>query len=542
MAKTRGLNILWLSFEDTSPRFGCYGDEVARTPNVDRLAREGGRWPNTFSTAPVCAPARSAIITGMYPTFIGSHHMRTTHTHAGVDEMPTPYGCCPPHYVKCFPEYLRAAGYWCTNNYKCDYQFAAPLTAWDQNGAEGHWRNRPDPAQPFFAVWNLQPTHESGQWPEKGGEPETDPSSVTLPPYLPDTLAGRKALARQYDHIAGNDRRVGEILAELEEDGLAEETAVFIWSDHGEGLPRSKRWPYDTGIRVPMIVKWPGGIEPGTVSTALVSTLDLGPTVLSMCGLEVPAHMQGQAFLGAAKAEPREYIYATRDRYDEAYDMVRAVRDGRWKYVRNYRPELPRLLWIPYRNRHPILEDLWRGELAGTLEGRERLLMAESRPVEELYDTEADPWELENLAGEERHAGELARLREAMDAWRARFDRYGDVDERQMVRTWWCGDEQPEAASPHFVPITADSPGREIADAGGTFAGPMLLQLHTSVQGASMGWTMEEGEGARWNLYTGPIRLGAGRHAVRAKAVRIGWAESAERRAVFEVTGRRERR
>ena len=312
-------NILWISIEDINPRFGCYGDLVARTPNIDRLAAQGMRFPYAFSTAGVCAPSRSAIITGMYQTSIGTHHMRTTHTNEVMPGLPTPYSAVPPHYVKTFTEYLRAAGYYCTNNHKTDYQFTPPLTAWDECREGAHWRHRPE-GMPFFSVFNPTLTHESRMW-EEGAPPLiTDPDEVSVPPYLPDNRRVREAIARHYDTLERADARVGEILAELEEDGLADDTIVFLWSDHGAGLPRGKRWLYDAGIRVPLIVRWPGYLEPGSVSDQLVSLVDLGPTVLSVAGLDVPPHMQGQPFLGPDK-RPREYVYAARDRHDEAYDM-----------------------------------------------------------------------------------------------------------------------------------------------------------------------------------------------------------------------------
>ena len=222
-------NFLWICLEDTSPRFGCYGDTVARTPNLDKLASEGRHYTNAFSTAGVCAPSRSAIITGMYQTSIGTHHMRTTHTHPEAPELPTPYSATPPHYVKTFTEYLRAAGYFCTNNDKTDYQFTPPFTAWDELGKHGHWRNRESLDQPFFAVFNPTLTHESGMWEDrisdatyKGhGRPTesiTDPDAVDLPPYIPNTRKCRKALAKQYDNLAQSDKIVGDILALLEEE------------------------------------------------------------------------------------------------------------------------------------------------------------------------------------------------------------------------------------------------------------------------------------------------------------------------------------
>ena len=528
-------NILWISFEDTNPTYGCYGDPVARTPNLDRLASEGCLYTHAFSTAGVCAPARSAIITGMYPISIGTHHMRTTHTNPFTPEMPTPYSAVVPHYVRCFTEYLRAAGYYCTNNVKTDYQFDPPFTAWDELSREAHWRNRPDPDQPFFAVFNLTRTHESGMWPEKCPQITFDPDKIEVPPYYPDTPKVREALARMYTNIEHNDRILGELLRQLEEDGLAENTVVFHWSDHGP-LPRGKRWPYDAGIHVPLIVRWPGVIEPGSVSDRLISTIDLGPTVLSIAGLEIPHHMQGRAFLGEQAAPPRKYIYASRDRYDESYDMIRAVRDKRFKYIRNYRPDLPYLLWIPYRNRHPILQEMWRLYLEGKLEGPQLLMFQPRRPVEELYDTESDPYEIHNLAYDPEYRPVLERMRRALDEWLEEVGDMGHISEEEMVRGWYPNGKQPQTASPLFIPICEENPGLEPAPKGGTFTAPVLLQIHCATQGASIGYTFEEGEKPHWKLYTEPIRLPLGETRIRAKAIRIGYRESEESVASFKIT------
>ncbi len=534
MARDARPNFLWISFEDTNPYYGCYGDPVARTPNVDGLAAGGCRWPNAFSTAGVCAPARSAVITGMYPTSMGTHHMRTTHTNKHAPELPTPYSAVVPHYVRCFPEYLRAAGYYCTNNVKTDYQFQPPFTAWDELSTEAHWRNRSDPDQPFFAVFNPTRTHESGMWPEKCPEIAFDPDAIEVPPYFPDTPKVREAMARMYTNIEHNDRYMGELLDQLEEDGLAENTIVFHWSDHGP-MPRGKRWPYDSGIHIPMIVRWPGGLEPGSVRDDLVSTIDLGPTLLSLAGIEIPWHMQGRAFLGPQAAPPRECVFATRDRYDESYDMMRAVRDKRFKYIRNYRPDLPYLLWIPYRNHHPIMQEMWRLHLAGELEGPQRLMFQSRRPVEELYDTLEDPYEIDNLADDPAYQPELIRMREALETWRTEVGDLGEVPEAEMVRRWYPDGEQPRTAAPVFIPICEASPGEAAAPEGGTFEGPMALQLYCATQGASMGYTFEEGDDAHWHLYTQPLRLPPGETTLRAKAIRIGYEESAESVATFVV-------
>jgi N-sulfoglucosamine sulfohydrolase len=529
-------NILWISFEDTNPFYGCYGDPVARTPNVDRLAAGGCRWPNAFSTAGVCAPARSAVITGMYPISIGTHHMRTRHTNPAAPELPTPYSAVVPHYVRCFSEYLRAAGYYCTNNVKTDYQFDPPLTAWDELSTEAHWRNRPDPDQPFFAVFNPTQTHESGMWPDKCPEVAFDPQAMALPPYFPDTPIVREAMARMYTNIERVDAYMGELLDQLEEDGLAGNTVVFHWSDHGP-LPRGKRWPYDSGIHIPMIVRWPGHVEPGSASDQLVSTIDLGPTVLSIAGIEIPWHVQGQAFLGAQAAPPREYVYAARDRYDESYDMIRAARDKRFKYVRNYRPDLPYLLWIPYRNRHPIVEEMWRLYVAGELEGPQLLMFQTERPVEELYDTQRDPHEIHNLAADPAYEPELERLRAALDAWIDEVGDMGHIPESEMVARWYPGGVQPQTAPVVFVPICEDNPGQSAAPEGGTFQAPLMVQFYCATQGASIAYTYEEGEDVHWQLYTAPLRLPPGETTIRARAIRIGYRESEERVATFRVTG-----
>lgn len=527
-------NFLWISFEDTNPFYGCYGDTVARTPNLDRLAAEGCIWTNAFSTAGVCAPARSAIITGMYPISIGTHHMRTTHTNPATPELPTPYSAVVPHYVRCFTEYMRAAGYYCTNNFKTDYQFDPPLTAWDELSKEGHWRNRPDLGQSFFAVFNPTRTHESGMWPERCPEITFDPDAMKLPPYFPDTPKVREAMARMYTNIEYNDQILGDLLKQIEEDGLADTTIVFHWSDHGP-LPRGKRWPYDSGIRIPMIVRWPAHLEPGSVSEELVSTIDLGPTVLSLAGIEVPWHMQGQAFLGPRAGPPRTYIYASRDRHDESYDMVRAVRDKHFKYIRNYSPDRPYLLWLPYRNRHPIMQEMWRLYAAGKLDGPQ-LLMFQPRPVEELYDTRRDPYEMHNLAGDAGYERELMRLRQALDAWIREVGDLGQIPEAEMLRRWYPDGKQPETAPPLFVPICEESPGQEAAPEGGTYRGPVLVQLHCATQGASIAYTLEEGDDPHWLLYTTPLRLPQGRTRLRARAVRIGYRESRESAATFNVT------
>ena len=526
---TQRPNILWISLEDTSPRFGCYGDEVARTPNLDKLAAQGCRYPNAFSTAGVCAPSRACIITGMYATSIGAHHMRTQ-----SDPVPhslEPYEVVTPHYAKLLPEYLRGAGYFCTNNFKTDYQFQPPFTAWDECNNQAHWRHRPDPDQPFFAVFNPTFTHESGMW-EKDEALVTDPDAVTLPPYLPDTPKARRALARHYDNIEKDDNVVGELLEQLEADGLADNTIVVIWSDHGEGLPRAKRWPYDAGINIPFIVRWPGQIEAGRVNEKLVSLVDLAPTMLNLAGVPQPRHLHGSDFLG--EAPHREYVFAHRDRHDESYDMVRAARDERWKYIRHFCPEKPYLIHVAYRNRHPIMQELWRLDALDELAAPQKLLMADSRPPEELYDTQNDPFEMENLADNAEHRETLERMRGALDDWRRVYGDKGEIPETEMVNQMWPDRQQPQTETPFMIAIDGENQGLQISDCG-DYQAPLLVQLSCDTQGASIGYSFEAGDDARWQLYSGPLRMPVGATTVRVKAIRVGYKESAESTASFTV-------
>jgi arylsulfatase A-like enzyme len=392
-------NILWLSTEDMSPHLGCYGDEDARTPNLDALASQGVLYKNAFVPAPVCAVCRSAIITGVYAPSLGTHHMRSR---VKLSEE-----------IRCFTEYLRNAGYYCTNNAKEDYNFRTPKTAWDESSGRAHWRDRPRQDQPFFAVFNFTGTHESAV---RGDEPKysqtiaslseqqrAHPGTLTLPPYYPDTPKVRAHWGRYYNTISALDQWIGERLAELDEAGLAEDTIVVFWSDHGAGLPRAKRWLYDSGLRVPLIVRVPEKFRKlrpglaGSQSDRLVSLIDLGPSVLSLCELPIPEYMQGQPFLGADLPSEREFVFASRDRMDESYDCSRAIRTKRYKYIRNFMPWRPWAQFGVYPENNDLMRELRRMQCEGKLSPDQALFMGPKRPAEELYDLVEDPHELHNL-------------------------------------------------------------------------------------------------------------------------------------------------
>jgi arylsulfatase A-like enzyme len=529
-------NVVWISNEDMSPHLGVYGDAMARTPTLDRLAKQSVRYSLAFTTAPVCAPSRAAIITGMYQSAIGAQHMRTTEDR--VPELPGPYLAVPPFYVKAFPEYLRAAGYYTTNRAKTDYQFGVPFTIWDGVGRTAHWRNRRDASQPFFSVFNLEVTHESQSFPtspaRKGKPLVTDPAEVRLPPYYPDTPAIREELARMYDNIADMDGQVAEILRQLDEDGLADNTFVFYWSDHGDGVPRSKRTLYDSGRHVPLMIRPPKAATalapPGSVNHQLVSMVDLAPTVLALTGVEIPAHMQGRVLLGPKAGPAPPYVFGARDRMDIEYDMMRSARDDRFLYIRNFVPDLPYAGHITYRNQSAIMQEWLRLKAEGALSGPPALWMRTSRPAEELYDVRADPHQIRDIAREPAHRATLEKMRTAVVAWMARIQDQGLINEPEMIDRMWPGGVQPETAQPYILPrrTTAD-PSR----AGSmTIDGPLEVTIYVPTQGASVGYTVEEGDAAAWRLYTGPILIESPT-TLRAKAIRYGYKESAETRVVF---------
>jgi uncharacterized sulfatase len=411
-------NILWITCEDTSPRLGCYGDPQATTPNLDRLAGEGVRFTRAHHVHAVCAPARTAVITGMYPTALGCNHMRSK-------------GRLPAE-VKPFPAYLKAAGYYTTNNVKTDYNFHwNESEVWHENSAKAHWRNRRDASQPFFAVFNITLSHESRVWRENHAVVVKDlpkdwlhePAQMRLPAYYPDTSKVRETLARQYDVITAMDVEVGKILQQLEDDGLAEDTLVVFWSDHGDGLPRAKRWLYDSGTRVPMIVRIPERFRTGKYGAAgtsderLICMLDLAPTILRLAGVEVPRHFHGQAFLGEDQAAPRRYVHGARDRIDERYDMVRSVRDERFLYLRTYMPWYPALPVLDYAEKNEIRQEMRRLLAAGQLTPVAAQYLEPGRPYEQLFDSAADPDQVKNLADDPSFADELKRLRAECDRW-----------------------------------------------------------------------------------------------------------------------------
>lgn len=430
---TKRPNILLLVAEDAGRHQGCYGNKLAQTPHIDSLASEGALFTHAFSTAPVCAPSRSALVTSCHAFSIGSHHMRSTLL-------------APP---RVFTQELREAGYYVNWANKTDFNFTPSADFadahhnWFEDLAQGSL-----PDQPWLLYYNFSVTHESSMWqaermidswqqPSLKARQETpavDPEEVEVPPYVPDTPGVRSNLAHYFESLSAQDREIGQALDALEKSGQADQTVVIYLSDHGRGLPREKRWCYDAGIHLPLIIRWPGVLSPGSVHDELVSWVDIAPTLLSIAGVPIPETYQGRAFLGAsAPSQPRAHCLAGRDRMDEAFDRVRVLRDQRWLYIRNDFPELPYAQRIAFMESIEAMEDLRAGRRAGTLTDAQALFMAESKPAEEFYDCEADPANIHNLAHDPAHAERLAQMRSTLGKELARIGDLGTVTESALL-------------------------------------------------------------------------------------------------------------
>ncbi|MGA8203303.1 MAG: sulfatase-like hydrolase/transferase [Woeseiaceae bacterium] len=521
-------NILLIVAEDMSMKVGAFGDSVARTPSIDALAADGIRYTRAFTVAGVCAPSRSGLITGVYPISMGTQQMRTSQMQ---------YEAVPPPDVKAFPELLRRAGYVTGNVAKTDYQFGDPFTVWDENVGNfveppdlALWRKLPQD-RPFFVMVNLMSTHESwlatpetkvsGPFAEsiqrlatnrlKLVDKVTDPEAVTVPAYFPDTLAVRASIAQMYDNIHYMDGQVGEILANLEADGHVDDTIVIWTTDHGDGFPRAKRSVYDSGLHVPMVIRFPDSRGRGTIEDRLVSFIDLAPTILDLAGAPVPHFIQGRDFL---TGPARQYVYGARDRMDHVPDRVRAVRGKRYEYIRNFMPEVPYFRPLAFRDMFPIMQALWAGHQAGTLTPEQEFYFTAPRPKEELYDTANDPDEVENLAGDPNHAEVLVRLRIAKDNWLNAVGDRSEEPEEEMIESMWPGRVQPVTAAPE---ATAS------VDATGT----RRVSLRCETPGASIGYRIAGSTaGEHWDLYVEPVMLPADA-TLEAKAIRYGYKESA---------------
>lgn len=509
-------NIVWITCEDMSPHLSCYGESQITTPNIDALAKEGVRYTNVFTVAGVCAPSRNAIITGMYPQSIGGNNMRNYQpAKRGQEESVTgilsSYSIVPPAYVRCFPEYLRKEGYYCTNNPKEDYQFEAPVTVWDQSDNKAHWRNRP-PNKPFFAVFNLAVTHESQLWMRDSIPLEVNPEKVIVPPYYPDNSETRNTIARHLSNIKEMDRQAGRIIQELKDSGLYNNTIIFFYSDHGDALPYVKREITKRGLHIPLIIKFPNKIRAGETDSQLISSIDFGPTVLSLADVEVPKYLHGRAFLGNQKKNERKYIFAARDRMDAEVDRVRTVFDGRYQYIRNYMPEKPWYQNILYRLQIPMMRKMLELKEQGQLNAVQARWF-EAKPLEELYDTKSDPYQLNNIIGNIEMQNKLKELKGEFNKWMNKIGDQHELPELELRNKMW-GNETKQ-------PFTAEP---ELINNNGHF------QIKCKTEGVSIGYKLlpdsKDVKGdISWRIYTDPFSIPKG-YSIIIRAQRIGYKAS----------------
>jgi len=532
-------NILWLVVEDMSPIIEAYGDKTIKTPTITELANEGVTFTNVYSPSGVCAPSRAAISMGMYPSSFGANNMRTT---SNTKETGLPkYEAIPHANAKMLSQYLREAGYYTTNNLKTDYQFKAPKGTWDESGPYAHWRNRKI-GQPFYAVVNFTTTHESGLFepygfrkiesrhyfsdnrqkiaklPQhhavKSSEANT-PVHVAkdldfpIPPYLPDTPLVRRDFWKMYNNLAETDKQIAAVLKQLKDDGLYDNTIIMFYSDHGGPLPRQKRLVYDSGLKVPFIIRYPNGEHAGTKDDQLVSFVDFAPTLLSLAGIDKPAHMQGRNFLGKQQTAKREYIHAAADRFDGFTDVIRAVKNKRFKYIRNYRPEQGYYLPVAYREKIPTMQELLRLRDADRLTQAQALWFRDKKDPEELFDLINDPHEINNIIDDPRYKKVVTELSAEMDRWLNEINDDPSLPEAQLIQRLWAGSEsQPVTAKPQFkisngiIHISSPTPGAVISYQLGNITPPEL-----------------------WQLYKGPFKLDQAT-SVKAVAHRIGFSES----------------
>ncbi|TKG97124.1 DUF4976 domain-containing protein [Puteibacter caeruleilacunae] len=415
-------NILWLVSEDNSPYLGCYGDPIAQTPHLDQLASEGVVFDMAFSNAPVCAPSRSTIISGLYASSLGTENMRS--------------GYNIPKDVKFFPQYLRSAGYYCTNNAKKDYNMPEPKGVWDESSGKAHYKKRKE-GQPFFAVFNYAITHESCLHPEKHKPVQTDPATVKLNPHHPDIPEVRSDYAKYYDRMTDLDNIVGKMVQELKDAGEYENTIIFYYSDHGGVLPWSKRFISDAGTKVPMIIRVPekykklSPFNMGSRTSRIVNFVDLGPTVMSLAGIAPAKNMQGLPFMGKYETKPRKLSVNYRARMDERIDLCRGVRNEEFHYIMNYMPWKRYGQFLEYLWKAPSMqawEAYYKAGKCSPLEGR----FFNAKDVEELYDVKNDPYETNNLAKDPKYAKVLKQMRKEHFAFIAETKDAGFIPEGEL--------------------------------------------------------------------------------------------------------------
>lgn len=518
------LNVIWISCEDMGPVLSSYGVKEISTPNIDKLAEEGIKYTNAYSTVGVCAPSRFSIITGMYPARLGAHNMRTGNFYTYKDPDKLTYkqnkgvidksGINVPEYevvtptnIKAFTEYLRNENYYCINNNKCDYQFNSPFTAWDEVSGNISYKDRPKNT-PFFYVKNLMVTHESRIWLRKNEPITVNKDILKIPAYYPDIPEVRNDIAIKYSNIQEMDRQVGEIISDLEKNDLLDKTIIFFWSDHGGNLLRQKRAVGNSGLKVPLIIRFPDGYRSGEVDNRIVSLMDLGPTTMSLLGIKPPSFLDGKAFLGKYKTKPRNYAFGSADRFDESTDMQRSVIDGRFVYIKNFMPELPLIYRNKYREQVSMNKKIIQMDRDDELIGDSKYIFMKSKQDEELYDLKFDPYEVNNIANNPDYKDKLIELRNALNTWQYEIDDKGFINESELINEFW-----PNMIQPITKPVEIT-----VSD--------NVISLKCETKGASIGYQIGAQIGSQnWKLYNKPFDLSSNQK-LATRAIKIGYKAS----------------
>jgi N-sulfoglucosamine sulfohydrolase len=519
------LNVIWISCEDMGPVLGAYGVNEISTPNIDELAEQGVKYTNAYSTVGVCAPSRFSIITGMYPARLGAHNMRSGkfYTYKDPDKLTyrqnkgvvdksgenvPEYEVVTPANVKAFTEYLRNENYYCVNNNKCDYQFNSPFTAWDEVSGNISYKDRPENT-PFFYVKNLMVTHESRIWLRKDEPITVDKNILKIPAYYPDIPEVRNDIAIKYSNIQEMDRQVGEIISDLKNDNLLDKTIIFFWSDHGGNLLRQKRAVGNSGLKVPLIVRFPDGYRSGEVDDRIVSLMDLGPTTMSLLGIKPPLFLDGKAFLGKFKTKPRSYAFGSADRFDESTDMQRSVIDGRYVYIKNFMPELPLIYRNKYREQVSMNKKIIQMSNDNELIGDSKYIFMKTKQEEELYDLKYDPYEVNNIANNPDYKDKLIELRDALKSWQNEIDDKGFTNESELINEFW-----PNMIQPLTKPVEIT-----VLD--------NIISLKCDTSGASIGYQTGSQIGSQnWDLYNKPFNI-LPNQKIATRAIKIGYKASA---------------
>jgi len=519
------LNVIWISCEDMGPVLGTYGVNEISTPNIDKLAEQGVKYTNAYSTVGVCAPSRFSIITGMYPARLGAHNMRSGNFYTYKDpdkltykqnkgvvdksgENVPEYEVVTPANVKVFTEYLRNENYYCVNNNKCDYQFNSPFTAWDEVSGNISYKDRPENT-PFFYVKNLMVTHESRIWLRKDEPITVDKNILKIPAYYPDIPEVRNDIAIKYSNIQEMDRQVGEIISDLKNDNLLDKTIIFFWSDHGGNLLRQKRAVGNSGLKVPLIVRFPDGYRSGEVDDRIVSLMDLGPTTMSLLGIKPPLFLDGKAFLGKFKTKPRSYAFGSADRFDESTDMQRSVIDGRYVYIKNFMPELPLIYRNKYREQVSMNKKIIQMSNDNELIGDSKYIFMKTKQEEELYDLKYDPYEVNNIANNPDYKDKLIELRDALKSWQNEIDDKGFTNESELINEFW-----PNMIQPLTKPVEIT-----VLD--------NIISLKCDTSGASIGYQTGSQIGSQnWDLYNKPFNI-LPNQKIATRAIKIGYKASA---------------